>query len=61
MLLDDRNRIHEAIESVVDHALGDEGVKVETGGGSLMEQGHVDEEGDGYWVCLRLYIPRRLV
>lgn len=64
MLLDERNKVHSVIEGAFDSSLlGHYDMKVETGGGGLCELGHVQEDKDeeGYWVCVRVFVPKHLV
>lgn len=54
MKLDDRNKIHGAIEEACERA----GLEVETGGGFMRRIGDVVDEGDAWEVPVVVRIPK---
>lgn len=57
MTLDERNKIHGAIERAVERV----GLEVETGGGFLKTIGDVEDQEDMWEVSVVIRIPKRFV
>ena len=57
MTLDERNKIHGAIERAVERV----GLEVETGGGFLKTIGDVEDQEDMWEVPVVIRIPKRFV